>query len=122
MTEGLDRRTEAIIGLVFLGGMVISLILAVQTFEGTPTVILLVVSLVFLAVSLFFLSGQRSGSASGAGGANDDQSQQQSVVLGNGRTVSQSSSGQAVYTPCPECGTRVSEDVTFCPDCGAQVA
>lgn len=119
MTEGLDRRTEAIIGLVFLGGMVISLILAVQTFEGTPTVILLVVSLVFLAVSLFFLSGQKSGSATGA---SDDQSQQQSVVLGNGKTISQSSSAQPVYTPCPECGTRVPESASFCPDCGAQVA
>lgn len=119
MSEGLDRRTEQMIGMVFLAGMVITLILAVATFEGTPTVILLVVSLIFLAVSLFFLSGQRSGSATGTDGS---QGQQQSVVLGNGKTISQSSSGQAVYTPCPECGTRMPESSAFCPDCGAEVS
>lgn len=120
MRQGMDRKTESVIGLIFLGAMVTTLILAVATFEGTPTIILLVVSLVFLGVALFFLSG--SGTSTGAsGGGSGSQGQQQSVVLGNGKTVSQSSSGQEVYNVCPDCGERVPESATFCPECGARV-
>jgi hypothetical protein len=86
MAEGMTRQSEMVTGLVFLGLMVIFVILAITTFHGTPTVLLIIGSVLFLGVGLFFLGGR-------GGGDGADQSQQQSVVLGDGHTISQSSSG-----------------------------
>lgn len=112
----MDRQTATVLGGVFLLGMVITLILAIWTFEGTPTVLLLVTSLVFLGVSLFFFSG---GGQPSEGAGEEGLSQQQSVVLGGQggpATVEQSSS--TVYAVCSACGERVQDSVEFCPSCG----
>jgi len=121
MSGGLDRKTESIIGIVFLVGMIITFIVAITTFEGTPTILLILLAVVFLAVALFFLSGS---SSSGRGGGDGGQSQQQSIVLGGGEgkpmTLSQSSSG--VMVVCRHCGGRAPESAAFCPECGRSVA
>lgn len=113
---GLDRRTEALIGTVFLIGMVVTLILAIATFEGTPTVLLILTSFIFLAVALFFFSG--TGSGRGAGAGDEGQSQQQSVVLGGGATPLVQKQGGGVYVVCRHCGNRSPESAEFCPSCG----
>lgn len=121
MTQGLDRKTQSIIGLVFLVGMVVTFIVAIGTFDGTPTLLLIVLAIVFLVVAIFFLQG--AGVSRGAGGVGEGQSQQQSVVLGgDGRTVTQSfrqSSG--VFVVCRSCSDRVPEGAQFCPACGASM-
>ena len=123
MAEGMTRQSEMVTGLVFLGLMVIFVILAITTFHGTPTVLLIIGSVLFLGVGLFFLGGR-------GGGDGADQSQQQSVVLGDGHTISQSSSGMGaggsggsggILVVCPSCGHRVPERFAHCPDCGAKL-
>ncbi len=106
----LDKQNQQIIAYVFLGLMVIFLILAVTTFEGTPTILLIISALVFLTVGLVMLSGgESSGTSSGS-------SQQQSVVLGGGRVITQG--GDDVLRMCGGCNARVPENAKFCPQCG----
>lgn len=110
---GLDRSTEKIVGMVFLALVVLFMILAITTFEGTPTVLLVVSALVFLTIGLFLLMGP----SAGGGGS----SQQQSVVMGDGRTITQSQGG-SVLAACPHCDARVPETSRFCPECGKSLA
>lgn len=111
---GMGRRTEAIVGGVFLALMVLFLVLAITTFEGTPTVLLVVGALLFLAVGLFLLAGPGEGSGGG---------QQQSVVFADGQLLVQGGAaggplGAAAAT-CGRCGRRGAS--AFCPDCGARM-
>ncbi len=109
------RSVETISGIVFLALMVLFLVLAITTFEGTPTVLLVVAALVFLPVGLYLLGGSMRG------GGDEAPSQQQSVVLSDGRLVTQSSGsgGSAVLAVCPKCSARVPESYAHCPHCGA---
>ncbi len=126
MTE-MDKSTANIIGIAFLVGMVIMVILAVATFEGTPTIILLISASIFLLVGVFFLGGGTEGGiASGSGSSGS--SQQQSVVLDNGRVVTQGgSSGQSSSGPggvqvvCGGCNARNPDSARFCSSCGASL-
>lgn len=102
------QQTQQVIGYVFLALMVLFIILAIQTFNGAPTWILIIAAVIFLAVGLSLLAGPGTGSG-GSG-------QQQSVVLGDGRVLSQSSHG--VLSVCRGCSARVPETARFCPDCG----
>lgn len=110
MTEAIDRTTEQWIGMLFLVGMVVTLILAIWTFDGTPTVILLITSLVFLVVARFFLARDEPspastapahGAASGAGSSDP--------------------AGRRIYEVCPECRERVPEAHAYCHACGAEM-
>lgn len=107
-----DRQTQQVIGYVFLGLMALFVILGVTTFEGTPTIMLIVGALVFLAVSLTLLTGNGIGAGSGGGGG----SQQQSVVLSGGRVITQ---GGGIQSVCGSCKARMPDGARFCPDCGA---
>lgn len=107
MTSGMSRQNEQIIGFVFLGLMIVSLLLAVTTFDGTPTVLLLVSALVFLVVGLFLLTGGQERPAPAS-------SQQQSVILSDGQTLVQG----GIQAVCASCGKRVPESARFCPGCG----
>jgi hypothetical protein len=109
MPTGMTRQTEQIIGIVFLVLMILFVILAVTTFDGTPTVILLISALLFLGVGLFMMAGGGAGS-----GGDGGQSQQQSVVLSDGQVITQG--GQSSH--CSGCGRRVPANARFCPDCG----
>ncbi len=108
-----EQAQQQVIAYVFLGLMVMALILAITTFEGTPTIVLILSAIVFLVVGLTMLGGG-SGSRGDAGG------QQQSVVIG-GRTIRQSS-GQGILTACSACSGRIPETAKFCPGCGSSVA
>jgi hypothetical protein len=107
-----QRQTEQIAGFVFLGLMLIFVILAITTFEGTPTVLLIVGAILFLAVGVFFISGPGRGDG-------DGQSQQQSVVFSDGNVVAQQLGGGR---SCPSCGRGVQSSFAHCPHCGAAVA
>lgn len=112
----MDRRTETLVGSAFLVGMVLALVLAVWTFEGAPTVLLIIMSLVFLGVALFFLSGGSRPSPSSAG---EGAAQQQSIVLGgSGEDAAISQSTSTVHVVCESCEERVPEAAAFCPSCG----
>ena len=133
MGRGIPREAEWGIGIAFIVGMVITLILAIQAFQGPVSVILLVVGGVFLLVGLFFLTGTQRGpdemGATGAGGAS---SQQQSVVIGGGGgfepyqvsqggptfTPAAARSGHKVMVVCPGCKMRVADSFKHCPHCG----
>jgi hypothetical protein len=104
----LTKQTETIVGLVFLGLMVVLLIVALSTFQGQATLLLIVTALICLGVGLFFFSGPSSR------GGGDGQSQQQSVVLGDGQVITQSANRS-----CPGCGAQVASTFAFCPHCGA---
>ncbi len=106
-----DRQAQQIIGYVFLGLMALFVILGVTTFEGTPTIMLIIGALVFLAVSLTLLTGNGVGTGAGGGGG----SQQQSIVLGGGRVISQ---GGPIHAVCGNCQARMPDGARFCPDCG----
>lgn len=99
------QQTQQVIGYIFLALMVLFLVLAIGSFQGTPTVILIVAAVIFLAVGLSLLAGPSSGGGSG---------QQQSVVLGDGRVISQG----GVLAICRGCSGRIPENARFCPDCG----
>lgn len=125
MGRGIPREAEWGIGIGFIVGMVIVLILAIQAFEGPTSVILLVVAGVFLLVGLFFLTGTQRGpaeeGAEGGGG-----SQQQSVVIGGGGgdepvRVVQGGGASKVLVVCPGCKMRVSESFANCPHCGTKL-
>src|SRR5688572_19468372 len=122
MGRGIPREAEWGIGIAFIVGMVITLILAIQAFQGPTSVILLVVGGVFLLVGLFFLTGTQRGpedmaaESAGMGGS----SQQQSIVVGAGGaepyqvtqggptfTPAAARSGQKVLLLCPGCKMRV---------------
>lgn len=119
MGRGIPREAEWGIGIGFIVGMVIVLILAIQAFEGPTSVILLVTAGVFLLVGLFFLTGTQRGPADSA--AEGMGSQQQSVVIGAGGPepyrVTQGGTSQ-VLVVCPGCKMRVSESHKNCPHCG----
>ncbi|HEX2065978.1 MAG TPA: hypothetical protein VHI93_04115 [Candidatus Thermoplasmatota archaeon] len=104
----MERQTETVAGIVFLGLMVIFLLVAITTFQGTPTFLLIIGALICLGVGLFFFAGKGAGS--------DGPSQQQSVVLGDGHSVAQGS------RPCVSCGSAVAATFAFCPHCGAGAA
>lgn len=110
----MQRQTEQIVGFVFLGLMLLFLAIAITTFEGTPTILLLVAAFVFLGVGIFFLSGAQRGAG------DDGQSQQQSVVLSDGRLVTQSFGGG--QRSCHACGGMLQASFAHCPHCGAAVA
>lgn len=110
MTEALDRQTQQWIGLVFLAGMVLTLVLAVWTFDGTPTIVLLVVALVFLVVSRFFLAGDVS----------EPTANQAHASPANGQAARPTHSGP-VYVVCPGCQERVPETDAFCSSCGHEL-
>jgi hypothetical protein len=133
MGRGIPKEAEWGIGIAFIVGMVITLILAIQTFEGPTSVILLVVGGVFLLVGLFFLTGTQRGAddmgveGAGMGGS----SQQQSVVIGAGGAepyrVTQggpsympaaAQPGQKVLVVCSGCKMRVADSFKHCPHCG----
>lgn len=134
MGRGIPREAEWGIGIAFIVGMVITLILAIQAFQGPVSVILLVVGGVFLLVGLFFLTGTQRGpddmAAESAGmGAS---SQQQSVVIGaGGPEPYQVTQGGPTFTPaaargpqrvllvCPGCKMRVADSFKHCPHCGS---
>lgn len=123
MRRGIPREAEWGIGLGFIIGMVVLLILAIQAFEGPTTVILLVVAAVFLLVGLFFLTGPQRGGA--AGDADAGASQQQSIVIGgHGSTepmrVTQGGVGE-VLVVCPGCHERVADTFNNCPHCGTKL-
>lgn len=107
-----DRQAQQIVGYVFLGLMALFVILGVTTFEGTPTIMLIIGALVFLAVSLTLLTGNGIGLGTGGGG-----SQQQSIVLSGGRVITQS--GGQVQAACGSCKARMPDGARFCPDCGS---
>ncbi len=107
-----DRQAQQIVGYVFLGLMALFVILGVTTFEGAPTIMLIIGALVFLAVSLTLLTGNGIGVGGGGGGG-----QQQSVVLRGGRVITQSGSG--IQSVCASCKGRMPDGARFCPDCGA---
>ncbi len=115
--NGLGRQTKSIIGLVFLFGMIITFIVAIESFDGTPTVLLILLAILFLILGIFFLSG---GSSSQRSAAADQSSQSQSVVFGNSgvRVVQQGPGGAHVYEVCSGCGGRAPEGARFCPACG----
>ncbi len=108
MTGTIDRTTEQWIGMTFLVGMVVTLILAIWTFDGTPTVILLITSLVFLAVARFFLS-------------RDEPSPASTAPAPGAATAAGASTpaGTRVYEVCPDCRERVPEQHAYCHACGA---
>lgn len=108
------EQQQQVIAYVFLGLMVMALILAVTTFEGTPTMVLVLSAIVFLVVGLTMLGGGSARSEP------DGSSQQQSVVIG-GRTIRQSS-GSGILTVCTGCSQRIPETAKFCPGCGSSVA
>lgn len=119
MGRGIPREVEWGIGLAFVIGMVILLVLAINTFQGPATTILLVVSGVFFLVGIFFLSGTQ-GSSRASPGAESGSSQQQSIVIGGaGTPTTIRQGGGEVLVACPGCGERVSEDFNHCPHCGA---
>ncbi len=124
--NGMDRTVTMVIGGIFLVAMLITMILAIATFDGTPTVILLIASFVFLGVGIFFLAGGPSGGgAESAGGGGGGSSQQQSVVLAGGRVVTQSSDStgaSSVSIVCSGCNKRIPDSVAFCPGCGQATA
>ncbi len=64
-----------------------------------------------LAVSLTLLTGNGVGTGAGGGGG----SQQQSIVLGGGRVISQ---GGPIHAVCGNCQARMPDGARFCPDCG----
>ncbi len=107
-----ERQTQQIVGYVFLGLMALFVILGVTTFEGTPTIMLIIGAVVFLAVALTMLSpGSSSTSGTGGGGSG----QQQSIVLGGGRVITQ---GGPIHAVCGHCKARMPDGARFCPDCG----
>lgn len=108
------EQQQQVIGYVFLGLMVMALILAITTFDGTPTIILILAAIVFLVVGLTMM-----GTNSGLGGSSGS-GQQQSVVIG-GRTISQQSDA-GILTLCGGCNGRIPETAKFCPSCGSNVA
>lgn len=136
MGRGIPREAEWGIGIAFIVGMVITLILAIQAFEGPTSVILLVVGGLFLLVGLFFLTGTQRGPdemgmADGGAGASG---QQQSVVIGAGGaepyrvsqggptfTPAASHGAQKVLVVCPGCKMRVSDSFKHCPHCGTAI-
>ncbi len=119
--NGLGRQTESIIGLVFLVGMILTFIIAIASFEGTPTVLLIILSVLFLILGVFFLSG---GSSSQGDDGGSGSSQSQSVVFGNSgvRVAQQGPRGSQVYEVCSGCGGRAPEGARFCPACGHAMA
>ena len=137
MGRGIPREAEWGIGIAFIVGMVITLILAIQTFEGPTSVILLVVGGVFLLVGLFFLTGtQRGPDEVGVGEAGlGASSQQQSVVIGGPGAepyrvaqggpsftpAAATQGGQRVLVVCPGCKMRVSDSYKHCPHCGTAI-
>jgi len=138
MGRGIPREAEWGIGIAFIVGMVITLILAIQAFEGPTSVILLVVGGLFLLVGLFFLTGTQRGPDEmgvGDGGAGGS-SQQQSVVIGGGggaepyrvtqggptfTPAAGSQASQNVLLVCPGCKMRVSNSFKHCPHCGTAI-
>lgn len=135
MGRGIPREAEWGIGIAFIVGMVVALILAIQAFEGPTSVILLVVGGIFLLVGLFFLTGtQRGPDEVGAEGGMGGGSQQQSVVIGAGGPEPYAvTQGGPSYTPaaahgphkvvvvCPGCKMRVSDTFKHCPHCGTAI-
>jgi hypothetical protein len=124
MGRGIPREVEWGIGLAFVVGMVILLVLAIAKFEGPTTTIMLVVAGVFLLVGVFFLSGTHKGAGTdadggmGAGGS----SQQQSVVIGGaGTPTTIRQGGGEILVACSGCGERVSESFNNCPHCGTKL-
>ncbi len=121
--NGLDRQTESIIGMVFLVGMILTFIIAIVSFDGPPTILLIVLSVLFLILGVFFLTGS---SSRGEADAYDGSSQSQSVVLGHsGVRVAQQGPGNRagqVYEVCTGCGGRAPEGARFCPGCGQAMA
>ncbi|MBI2078126.1 MAG: zinc ribbon domain-containing protein [Euryarchaeota archaeon] len=125
MGRGIPREAEWGIGLGFIIGMVVLLVLAIQAFQGPLTVILLVVAAVFLLVGLFFLTGPQRGAAAedAEGGAS---SQQQSVVIGGygagaePMRVTQGGASQVLLV-CPGCHERVASTFNNCPHCGTKL-
>lgn len=136
MGRGIPREAEWGIGIAFIVGMVIALILAIQAFEGPASVILLVVGGIFLLVGLFFLTGTQRGPdelgmrEGGMGGT----SQQPSVVLGGGAEPQRVPPVAPSFTPaaatqgaqrslvvCPGCRMRVSDSFKQCPHCGTAI-
>lgn len=107
----LDRQTEQIIGIVFLAFMVIFLAWGIMTWDGVPTVPILIAAFVFLIVGIFLLGGEGRTGSPGAGS-----SQQQSVVLGGGRVITQG--GGHIMDLCGACNHRLPPSSKFCPECG----
>ncbi len=120
-SQGMDSTLRMILGSVFLVAMLVLVILALTTFEGTPTILLVVFGIIFLAVALvFFFGGESDGSAAVAAAAARPSSQQQSVVLSGGRVITQS--GGDIDAVCTSCNTRVPDNASFCPNCGNKMA
>jgi hypothetical protein len=122
MGRGIPREVEWGIGLAFIIGMIILLVLAINSFEGPTTTIMLVVAGVFLLVGVFFLSGTQGGTGARSETAANGSSQQQSVVIGGpGTPTTIRQGGGEVLVACSGCGERVNESFNNCPHCGTKL-